>query len=436
MKKMEGRAIICLALAAVLVVGLVVFICKIAVNGGTWASFYANSHVYSEGRLAVGAIYDRNGVLLLQNDAEGSHYNDDESIRRATLHVVGDEKQNISTAANYAFRSKIIGYNIVTGTKGILFGSGRDIKLTVDAQVSKTAYEALRGRDGFVGVYNWKTGDIICMVSNPGYDPISVDEAANAKSGAYINKVLSSTATPGSTFKLVTTAAALENIEGINGWSFKCTGKYEIEGEKITCQSAHGTVDIYGALSKSCNCAYASLAVEIGGEAMNNTVDALGLTSSYDVDGVDSMPGSFNFDTYNYNLGWAGVGQFEDQINPLSMMIYMGAIAGEGSASTPHILMGTGSETVNLLDGDIARQVGDMMRNNVLTNYGDGNYPGLELHAKSGTAEGAKGTAPNAWFCGYSGDYAFIVCVEKGGYGSSVAGPIANKVLQALQADN
>lgn len=436
MKKMEGRAIICLVLAAALVAGLVIFICKLAVNGGTWASFYANSHVYSEGRLAVGAIYDRNGLLLLQNDGEGSHYNDDEAIRRATLHVVGDKRQNISTAANYAFRSKIIGYNIVTGTKGILFGSGRDIKLTIDAEASKAAYQALGGRDGFVGVYNWKTGDILCMVSNPGYDPASEDEAANAKSGAYINKVLSSAATPGSTFKLVATAAALENIEGINQWSFRCTGSYEIEGEKITCQSAHGTVDIYGALSKSCNCAYASLAVEIGGNAMEDMVEALGLTSSYDVDGISSLPGSFNFDTYNYNLGWAGVGQFEDQINPLSMMVYMGAIAGEGKACAPHILMGSNSDSVNLLEGETARQLGDMMRNNVLTNYGDANYPGLELHAKSGTAEGAKGTAPNAWFCGYSGDYAFIVCVEKGGYGSSVAGPIANKVLQSLKTDN
>ena len=75
------------------------------------------------------------------------------------------------------------------------------------------------------------------------------------------------------------------------------------------------------------------------------------------------------------------------------------------------------------------------MRNNVTSNYGDSNYPGLELRAKSGTAEGAKGQPPDAWFCGHSGDYAFVVCVEKGGYGSAVAGPVANKVLQAIMAE-
>ena len=436
MKKMESRALLCLIMAAALIAGLGVFIVKLVINGGTWASFYANTHVYSEGRLAVGAVYDRNGELLLKNDSEGQHYNEDYGIRRATLHVVGDKGQNISTGANYAFRSRIVGYNIVTGTKGTLLGSGRDVKLTIDAQASKTAYNALNGYDGFVGVYNYKTGEILCLVSSPGFDPESEEEARNAESGSYINKVISATATPGSTFKLVTTAAALENIPDINEWSFKCNGSYEIEGEKVTCETPHGTVDIYGALSNSCNCAYSSLAVEMGGEVMQQTVDKLGLTSSYDINGIKSVPGSFNFDTYNINLGWAGIGQFEDQVNPLSMMVYIGAIAGGGEAAEPCILQGSSSGKIRLLEADTAQQIGNMMRNNVVTNYGDQNYPGLELHAKSGTAEGAPGRASDAWFCGYSGDLAFVVCVERGGYGAVTAGPIASKVLQALNANS
>ena len=247
--------------------------------------------------------------------------------------------------------------------------------------------------------------------------------------------MLSSADTPGSIFKLVTTKAALENIQGIDDWSFRCTGSYTIDGERITCSSAHGTVNIYSALANSCNCAYASLAVELGSDIMNQTVEQLGLTSSYDINGIKSKTGSFNFDTYDYNLGWAGVGQFEDQVNPLSMMVYVGAIAGGGTAAEPYLLEGTGSDQVELLSSDTAAQLKEMMRNNVVSNYGDGNYPGLELHAKSGTAEGAKGTVPDAWFCGFSGDYAFIVCVENGGYGSSVAGPVANKVLQSLISD-
>lgn len=435
MKKLEGRALMCIALAAVLIIGLCVFIAKLAIHGDDWASFYANAHVYSQGRLAVGTVYDRNGNVLLENDEEGPHYNEDEGIRRGTFHVVGDKNMNISTAVNYAFRSDIIGYNFITGTNGSIFLDNRTLNLTMDGDVSKTAYEALNGRNGLVGVYNWRTGEIICMTSNPSLDPEADNQGVEAESGTYLNKVLSSADTPGSIFKLVTTKAALENIQGIDDWSFRCTGSYTIDGEKITCSSAHGTVNIYSALSNSCNCAYASLAVELGSDIMNQTVKQLGLTSSYDINGIKSKAGSFNFDTYDYNLGWAGVGQFEDQVNPLSMMVYMGAIAGGGTAAEPYLLEGTGSEQVELLSSDTAAQLKEMMRNNVISNYGDGNYPGLELHAKSGTAEGAKGTVPDAWFCGFSGDYAFIVCIENGGYGSSVAGPVANKVLQTLISD-
>lgn len=433
MRKMEGRALICLLLAAALLIGLTFFTVRLVKNGGNWASFYANSHVYSNGRLAVGAVYDRDGALLLRNDKDGQHYSNDEILRRATLQVVGDPGQNISTAATYVFRSEIIGYNLLTGTNGTIFGTGRDIKLTVDAEASKEAYRALAGRNGFVGVYNWKTGEVLCAVSNPGFDPASETEAASAESGAYINKVFSAAATPGSTFKLVTTAAAIENVEGLDQWTYTCNGSCEIDGEKITCQAAHGKVDIYGALAKSCNCAYGNLTVEIGSEAMTRMTEQLRLNSSYDIDGIKTTPGSFTFDTYSYNLAWAGIGQFEDQVNPLSMMVYMGAVAGEGSAASPVMLLGNKGKKINLLEASAARKLGDMMRNNVVTNYGDGNYPGLELHAKSGTAEGAKGQPPDAWFCGYSGDYAFVVCVEKGGYGSAVAGPVANRVLQSLK---
>lgn len=203
-------------------------------------------------------------------------------------------------------------------------------------------------------------------------------------------------------------------------------------------------MDIYGALSNSCNCAYASLAVELGGDIMAEYTEKLGLTSSYDVDGIKTAPGSFNFDTYNINIGWAGIGQFEDEVNPLSMMVYMGAIAGDGKAAKPCLIKSTGKSllpgsdssaragTVSLLSAETAKQIKDMMRNNVKSNYGDSNYPGLELHAKSGTAEVGSGRAPHSWFCGFSGDYAFVVCVENGGYGAYVAGPVANRVLQQI----
>lgn len=87
-----------------------------------------------------------------------------------------------------------------------------------------------------------------------------------------------------------------------------------------------------------------------------------------------------------------------------------------------------------MIETDTAEKLTDMMKNNVESTYGEGNFPGLDIYAKSGTAE-VYGREPNAWFTGFIKNegypYAFIVCVENGGYGGSVAGPVANQVLQA-----
>ena len=451
MKKMEKRAILCLLLVLAMIAGLGLFIYRLESSGAQWASFYANKHIYKDGELKTGRIFDRSGTLLMENTADGVKYNDDGDLRRACIQLTGDPDGNVSTAANTAFKSRLIGYDRVTGTTGLMKIKDGRVNLTIDGDLQKTAYRAMSGRNGFVSVYNWKTGEIMCMISTPAIDPANEWERANAPEGTYINKPLSAVFTPGSTFKLVTMAAALENIDDLDDWSFECTGSYEIDGEKITCPKHHGKQDIKDALANSCNCAFAKLTVEMGSDVMKKYTEDLGLTESYDIDGIKTASGSFNFDTYNINLGWAGIGQFEDQVNPVSMMVYMGAIAGGGKAAKPVIIKEDGllakdggrlikngdrekakAGTVKLLRSDTAARLQEMTRNNVIKTYKDENFPGLELHAKSGTAETVAGKAPHAWFVGYSGDYAFAVCIENGGYGASVAGPVANRVLQEL----
>lgn len=454
MKKLEKRALLCLALVAAMIAGLIFFVAELELNGKDWATFYANTHIYTDGKLSTGSVYDRNGMLLLKNTKSGARYNSDELIRRANLHATGDPGGNIITGANIAFRSRLAGYNLITGTSGLLKPGGSKVHLTVDAEVSKAAYQALAGRNGLAGVYNYKTGDIICMVSTPTYDPGERGEnsLSDPLPGTYMNKLISATITPGSIFKLVTTAAAIENLDDLDTWSYKCTGSMSLGDDKITCPKVHGTVDSYGALANSCNCAYAALAVELGAGVLAEYADALGLTKSYDIDGISSAKGSFNFDSAEVNIAWAGIGQFEDQLNPLSMMVYLGAIANDGKAAQPALIMneslvekgaaligkeaGSASAgSVRLLKSETANKLSDMMRNNVKATYGDANYPGLSLHAKSGTAEVGSGNAPHSWFCGFAGDYAFIVCIENGGAGSSVAGPIANKILQYMKTE-
>ena len=436
MKKLEKRAIICLALAAVLFLGIGVFTYRFVVYGSDWATFYANQHIYTEGRLAVGSIYDINGKLLTENKDGKIKYNDDELIRRATVHAVGDMNGNIATAARSAFKSRIVGYNVLTGTYSIT-GNGNDLTLSIDADVSKAAYQALNGRDGVVGVYNYETGEIICMVSSPGLDPVNPPQTET--SGMYLNKFLSSKLIPGSIFKLVTSAAAIENLSSLDSWSYYCTGVSYINGEKITCTAAHGTVDFESALAKSCSCGFGELTRKVGATTMGDYVNRLGLRTSYDIDGIENAKGSFTFPTdAALNLAWAGIGQYEDELNPCSMMVYMGAIANGGTSVVPkliHSALSSAEETDEMIDESTAEKLTSMMKNNVVSNYGESNFPGLDIYAKSGTAE-VYGKEPNAWFTGFikneDAPYAFIVCIENGGYGSSVAGPVANSVLQAI----
>lgn len=444
MKKIEKRAIMCLLLAFVLLTGVGIFSYRYVAHGDDWASYEGNRDVYNEGDLSKGKLYDTNGTLLMQNTPDGMIFNDDASVRTALMHITGDKDNNISTGANRAFTDELIGYNLINGVYS-LNNAGKDVSLTLDANICATAYEALAGRSGTVGVYNYKTGEILCMVSLPTYDP--VDPPSEPEDGVYINRFTSATFVPGSIFKLVTAAAAIENLDDAYTWEINCTGSVSYGGEyAVTDVSAHGTVDLEKALEVSCNCYFGQLAEKLGPDLLEKYTEKAGLMTSYDIDGIKTTEGTFDFPDSGMNLAWTGIGQWEDMINPCSMMVYMGAIANGGEATHPNIVKPTTfmgkqidkitTKTTNMIDSTTAASLTEMMANNVVSHYGSENFPGLSLCAKSGTAEVGDYKEPHAWFAGFLNDdsnpYAFIVLVENSGYGADVAGAVANTVMQAV----
>ncbi len=444
MKKIEKRAIMCLLLAFVLLTGVGIFSYRYVAHGDDWASYEGNRDVYNEGDLSKGKLYDTNGTLLMQNTPDGMIFNDDASVRTALMHITGDKDNNISTGANRAFTDELIGYNLINGVYS-LNNAGKDVSLTLDANICATAYEALAGRSGTVGVYNYKTGEILCMVSSPTYDP--VDPPSEPEDGVYINRFTSATFVPGSIFKLVTAAAAIENLDDAYTWEINCTGSVSYGGEyAVTDVSAHGTVDLEKALEVSCNCYFGQLAEKLGPDLLEKYTEKAGLMTSYDIDGIKTIEGTFDFPDSGMNLAWTGIGQWEDMINPCSMMVYMGAIANGGEATHPNIVKPTTfmgkqidkitTKTTNMIDSTTAASLTEMMANNVVSHYGSENFPGLSLCAKSGTAEVGDYKEPHAWFAGFLNDdsnpYAFIVLVENSGYGADVAGAVANTVMQAV----
>lgn len=453
MKKIEKRAGACLLLAFALLLGLAVFVSRFISDGGSWVSFAANRHLYnSKGQLSVGRVLDRDGDILSEVDGNGNRtYYKNATVRKATLHAVGDANGRIGAGALVAFADKLSGYNLVTGAYTPL-GEGNDLYLTLDARLNYEAYRALGGRKGAVGVYNYKTGEILCMVSSPTFDPLDppeIEDGDERYDGVYVNRFLQGSFVPGSVFKTVTLTAAIEKLPDLFQRTFTCTGSTLVGDGMVTCPKAHGEMDIYGALSQSCNGVFALLADELGAETMQFYTEKAGLTGSYSVNGLKTASGRFQFEgATNNQLGWAGVGQYNDLMNPCALMVYMGAIANGGRAAVPQLISKTVTplelpasiywvhQTPRLVRADTAKQLADMMSRNVSDSYGTRRFPNMDLCAKSGTAEVGGGKAPNAWFAGFlrgeDTPYAFVVMVENGGSGADTAGNVAGRVLDAL----
>lgn len=450
MRNTTRRTYIILFLIGAFFIGLGIMAYTFVTNGDSWVAHRANSHIYSNGELTVaGTIYDRDGKILVSTQNGKRVFNDDSSVRKATLHVVGDSGGYIATGVQNLYRSNLVGYNFVDGIYNTLTDAeGCDIKLTIDADVSKAAYQALNGRKGAVMVYNYKTGETICMVSAPTYDPKykpSNDELNSSKyEGVYLNRALSGVFTPGSTFKIVTTIAAIENLPDLYSKKFKCNGKYETGAGEVICNGVHGTVNLERGLNVSCNCVFAQLANEVGKDTMTQTMRDLGFTKKVTVSKATTVRSSFDVSkSTKLDLGWAGIGQYTTLINPCQMLMLMGAVANEGVAMTPYVVEES-SEIMDIknkqntavkLSAETAGKVKKLMRSNVKNYYSDSRFPNLEMCGKTGTAE-VKGEKSHAWFVGFSQKadlpYAIVVCIQNGGWGFNEAIPVANKTMQAV----
>lgn len=447
MKRIMTRSYLILLVALLFLGGMVFLGIRVVTQSSEWVQQPYNGHVTGEGE-----IYDRDGTALSYSGEDGLRkYHDDESVRKALLHVVGDSSLNISTAVLSRYRADMSGYNFVFGMGMPKSMSSDDIKLTVDADACRAAYEAMGDLKGACIVYNYKTGEVLVSVSTPTYDPadppeITEDNAAKYD-GVYLDNVLSSTYTPGSTFKIITAASAIENIPDIYKKTFTCTGEYDAGDHKVTCEYAHGEVSFEDAFAHSCNCAFAQMAIEIGDEKLRKTAEEFGFNhSGYTMSGMpiaadrydpSKSDGAASVD--DNTLALSGIGQDTDLANPAHMAMICAAIANGGKAVSPYIVEDDGrllsklgiktnkAGDVNMVSADLADKLKALMRK-AGEGYAEDSYvylAGLKFCAKTGTAElgmdEESNKKTNAWFVGFTEDeahpYAFAVVRVDGGYG-------------------
>lgn len=425
MKKITNRAVSLLLIAALIIVGLVAYTLRYLDDGQDWALAFARQNSGSSGTMT-----DRNGLTLAAFDPSGTRYAEDPAVRTACYAVTGDFLGRSGTGALSCLWQELYGFSPVTGTTQ---AADNELRLTVDASLCRTAYEALGGRSGAVMLMDYRTGEVLCMVSSPTIDPLFEGEPPE---GAYLNRCLLSCFTPGSVFKLVTAAAAIETVPNMDGRSFYCEGDVEIAGVKITCSGEHDTQSFEEALANSCNVAFAQISIKVGQENMIAYARAYGFLDGHELDGIPSAAGSYPLEFIgDPELAWSGIGQSTDLVNPYAMLRFVAAVANDGVLAEPHLIAGRSGPDTRLVKESTAKILGAMMHYNVVSHYdGANSFPGLSLCAKTGTAELGDGSS-HAWFVGYLLDeqhpYAFVVLVENGGGGLYAAAPVANALLQA-----
>ncbi len=448
MRITSRRAAVVYALILAFLAGVGFFVASLVTDGAEWASNKANRHIYSGGTIVnAGTIYDRNGVVLAKSSDNERIFSDNSTLRKSVLHVVGDTAGRISTGTHYLYRDVLSGYSKIEGIYNLKqTGVGTNIKLNIDSEANKIAYNAFGDYDGAVAVYNYKTGELLCSVSKPSYDIKNRpdDLLTNPKyDGILLDKVISGIYTPGSIMKIVTAACAIENIPDIYSRTFECDGEYETGDGKVICNGVHGKVDFQKAMNESCNCAFAEISIELGAAKLKTTAESMGFNTQLYAKEVRLTKSRFSPSTESKaELGWAGIGQSTTYVNPTHFLAVMGAIANGGTGYAPDRIKALGSvgnvvgrmtESIVTIKPETAAKLHALLRSNVVDKYGDRKFEGLEMCGKTGTAQ-IDGEKSHSWFAGYSQrddlPLAVICIAEHGGYGSGIASTVSNKVMQ------
>lgn len=454
MNRVASRSLILVILVLGLFGGTAFFVGEYFAKSGQWVMSAGSPHVDEETGVSLGYVTDRNGQILLALGSQRT-YHPDVLVRRASLHWLGDRQGNIPSSIVTHYTKELVDYSALTGTYHYGGTVGR-LEMTLDGSVQAAALEAMGDRVGTVAVFNYQTGELLCAVSTPGFDPDDVPDITSDTTGryegVYVNRFIRSKYTPGSIFKIVTLAAALESISDIQERSFTCTGTYLAGNGEVTCENPHGKQSLKDAFCNSCNCAFAQITLELGKDRMSRYVQQFGLMESVSFDGLTSVTGNYGVsDAGTESFAWSGIGQYTDQVNPCAFLRFVGAIANGGVPTQPYVVRSVrvGNEQTYkaklIQDGRImsvttAQILKEYMANNVSSKYGAQNFPGITVCAKSGTGEVGGGKRPNAMFTGFVSDpempLAFIACIENGGYGASTCMPIVNAVLQACKTQN
>ena len=324
---------------------------SLVVYGTRWRTSEYNTYLRSQKTaVTAGSILDRSGVVLASTGEDGNRtYAADAAVRSAMVHVVGDSRGNIKNAAESFMTEYLYGLKMSfterltqLARNGTLRGD--TITLTCSSELSAYAASLFpKGKSGAIVVMNYKTGELIVLESFPNYDPTTT---ARVNSLMALNHATRWLSAPGSTFKIVTLASALQNLPGVTTRTFQCSGLVDF-GSSLRMVSdyggeAHGTLSLRAAFLKSCNSTFSMLAYDLGDSRLRQTAADFGIGDDFTFRDLVVENSSFSISPaplLGADLGWTGVGQNELQLTPLHMCMIASAVANKGIMMEPRLLL-------------------------------------------------------------------------------------------------
>jgi penicillin-binding protein 2 len=342
--------------------------------------------------------------------------------------------------------------------KAVPYKEGNTLTLTIDSNVQRAAEAGLKGKKGAAVAINPQTGEILALVSSPSYDLNVMSKRVTpeyyrwmTRTGAQLNRATAGLYPPGSVFKIITAATALEEGKVNPVTSYYCGGQYY----SIHCwkHEGHGILNLNQAIAESCNVYFMHLAEKVQGKRLTNMARNFGLGANIDL--LDIMPTSRgmipNFEkmTDRERRRWPlgntlqmGIGQSVLTVTPLQSVRVVAAVANGGKLVTPYLVKSIGTNyqpTPKSTDIGLSPRTIQIIASGLkqVTSTGTGKSmdPTLKIAGKTGTAQNRGDD--HAWFAGYAPydnpNIAVAVIIENGGHGGTVAAPVAQEMIKAYR---
>lgn len=356
-------------------------------------------------------------------------------------HLTGYYSLSLSSTQLEAEQSEIL-----AGTSSSLFydrvvrmfsgvdSQGASIELTIDPEIQRLAFDLIpEGQRGSIVVMEPSTGNILAMVSKPSYDPnlLSGHDTAIIEENAarlseqpglsiYMNPATQSLVAPGSVFKLIDAAAALESgqydaeseIPNPPALEFPGTG-YALPNFVTGGCASRSTADLEFALEQSCNTPFAQIALELGEEAIQDQAAKFGFGEALQIP-TQVVASDFPSDLADTELAQSAIGQFDTRVTPLQMAMVASAIANDGQQMKPQLIKSIRAADLELIESpepevlrqSVSQETADQLTDWMVNVVDNGTataaqVPGVQVAGKTGTAEVTE-TGDNAWFTGFA----------------------------------